>query len=73
MYITFATDSFGVTKMPGSNFNGLAHVFPGLCLRLELPQPLQCLGGKNSARPGSEVFGGKVLPSNLPQVVVDII
>ena len=50
MYITFAADSFGVTKMRGSNFNGLAHVFPGLRLRLELPQLLQCIGGKNSAR-----------------------
>src|ERR1051326_5827839 len=73
MYITFAADRFGVTKMPGGNFNGLAHVFFGFRLRLELPQPLQCLSSKNSARPGSEVFGCKILSRNLPQVFVDII
>src|SRR6266516_4466843 len=37
VHITFAADSFGVTKMPGGNFNGLAHVFLSLRLCLELP------------------------------------
>src|SRR5947209_229900 len=73
MHITFATDGRSVAQVLCRYFDRPHHVLFRLCLRFILPQVLQRAGGNHCSGPGTKILCRKILPGNLPQILVHIV
>ena len=72
MHITFPAYRWRIAKMFGSDFDSLCDILFRLRLRLRLTQFFKGFRCENGTRPGAKIFGGKVLPRHLLQVVIDV-
>jgi hypothetical protein len=72
MYITRAADGPCIAKSLGYCINGLNNGFLSLSLRRTGTALPEGTSGQNCASPRAHVFGGKVLASEVSQVVIDI-
>ena len=72
MHITLAADRWRVAEALGNGLDGFDNILFRLSFRFKRLEFAQHGGGKNSARPGTEILGGEVVACYLAQVVVDI-
>jgi len=73
MDITFSANSNRVPQFLGDFFDGSNDAFPATPARVQLLTLLQSARHKSSPRPGAEIFSGKIMAANSPQIMVHIV
>jgi hypothetical protein len=72
MDVAFPADGHGIAETLRDRFDGLHKVLFGLRLGVESLEFPQRHRRENGAGPGPKIFGGKILPRDLAQIIIHI-